>query len=253
MQRNVNNLIGNNLDATDGEIGRVEDFYFDDQSWTIRYLVVKTGTWLSGRKVLISPHVIPQHSWESGIFPVRLTKEQVRNSPDIDTEKPVSRQQEEQLASHYSWDPYWGTGFYPGAAWGVIPPTPSLDPAEIIDPTALKELEKSTEDPHLRSCREVIGYHIHATTGDFGRVNDFIVDDQTWQLSYLIVETHTWLGGKNVLVAVRHIKDVQWADSKVVVDLTTDAIKNSSPVDKWDFIIPEGDRAESLRHEFHVK
>jgi uncharacterized protein YrrD len=253
MQRNVNNLIGNNLDATDGEIGRVEDFYFDDQTWTIRYLVVKTGSWLSGRQVLISPHVIPQHAWESGIFPVRLTKEQVRNSPDIDTDKPISRQQEEELASHYLWDPYWGTGFHPGAAWGVIPPTPSLDPAEIIDPTAEKELERSTEDPHLRSCREIIGYHIHATSGDIGHVNDFILDDQTWQLSYLVVKTHSWLGSKKVLIAVRHITHVQWADAKVLVDLSTDAIKNSSPVDKWDFIIPEGDKAESQKQEFHVK
>jgi uncharacterized protein YrrD len=110
MQRTIDHLIGNNLDATDGEIGKVEDFYFDDETWTIRYLVVKTGNWLSGRKVLISPDSLLQFSWESGIFPVRLTMEQVRNSPDIDTEKPIFRQQEEKLTNYYPWQPYWRTG-----------------------------------------------------------------------------------------------------------------------------------------------
>lgn len=256
MQRNVNNLIGNNLDATDGEIGRVEDFYFDDQTWTIRYLVVKTGNWLSGRKVLISPAVLLQHSWESGIFPVSLTKEQVRNSPDIDTEKPVFRQQEQELADYYSWEPYWGTGFYPGPVWGIIPSTPRIDPDMIIDPVTIKKqeaIEKSNEDLHLRSCRQVTGYHIHAIDGDIGHVNDFILDDLTWQISYLLVATHHGIGGKKVEVAVRHVKDVQWEDSKVLVDVTVDTIKNSPAVDKWDFIIPEGEKAELPMHEFHFR
>lgn len=245
MQRNVNNLIGHNLDATDGEIGRVEDFYFDDRTWTIRYLVVKTGNWLSGRKVLISPGVLLRHSWESGIFPVSLTKEQVRNSPDIDTEKPVSRQHEQELASYYSWEPYWGTGFYPGPLWGVIPSTERLEPDAIMNPDTIREeeaIEKSNEDVHLRSCRQITGYHIHATDGDAGHVNDFILDDQTWQISHLLVETHHWIGGKKVLIPVRDVKDVEWEDSKVVVDLTADAIKNGDAVDKWDYIIPEGDK-----------
>lgn len=142
MERNVNNLIGNNLDATDGEIGTVKDFYFDDQTWTIRYLVVNTGSWLSGRKVLISPNALLKHSWESGIFPVGLSREQVRNSPDIDTEKPISRQYEQELADYYPWEPYWGTGFYPGPVWGVIPSTPLIDPTTIIDPIATKSRKK---------------------------------------------------------------------------------------------------------------
>jgi uncharacterized protein YrrD len=239
MERNVNNLIGNNLDATDGEIGTVEDFYFDDQTWTIRYLVVNTGSWLSGRKVLISPDALLKHSWESGIFPVGLSREQVRNSPNIDTEKPISRQHEQELADYYPWEPYWGTGFYPGPVWGVLPTTPLIDPTTIIDPVATKEREevqRSKEDTHLRSCREVTGYHIHAIDGDIGHVNDFILDDQTWQIAYLLVDTHNWIGGKKVLVAVRLVKEVQWANSKVVVEITVDAIKNTPAVDKWNSI-----------------
>ena len=224
MQRNLNHLIGWNLAATDGEIGTVEDFYFDDETWTVRYLIVKTGNWLSGREVLISPAALLKHSWEPGIFPVGITRDQVRNSPDIDTDKPVSRQQEAELAKYYPWTNYWGTGFYQGGVWGVIPATP------VIDPGTIREVDRtkiSHEDVHLRSSRQVKGYHIYASDGDIGHVADFILDDQTWQISYLLVDTHHWIGGRKVLVEVRHISEVQWNTSKVVVDLTVDAIKNS--------------------------
>jgi sporulation protein YlmC with PRC-barrel domain len=250
MQRTIRNLIGNNLDATDGEIGEVEDFYFDDETWTIRYLVVKTGNWLSGRKVLISPDAMLQFSWGSGIFPVALTMEQVRKSPDIDTEKPVSRQEEEKLTNYYPWQPYWRTGFYPGSLWGVIQSTPVLNPASIGEPATIR---RSKEELHLRSCQKVTRYHIHALDGDIGHLNDFVLDDQTWQISYLIVDTHNWIGGKKVLVAVRHIKGVQWGNSKVAVDITVETIKNSSAVDTWDYIIPERDKAESKQHSFHLQ
>jgi len=250
MQRISSILIGNNLDATDGEIGKVEDLYFDDQTWTIRYLIIKTASWLSEREVLISPQALLKHSWESGIFPVNLSREQVRDSPAIDTRRPVSRQHEERLAGHYAWQPYWGSAFVPGQLWGVIPPTPVINPSMLREPETIKT---DTDDPHLRSCDKIRGYHIHATDGDIGHVNDFIIDDQTWQISYLVVDTQNWIGGKKVLVAVRHIRKVQWENSKVVVDLTVESIKNSTPVDKWDYIIPEGDKADLQKHDFHLK
>jgi sporulation protein YlmC with PRC-barrel domain len=238
MERNVNNLIGHDLEATDGGIGNVEDFYFDDETWTIRYLVVATGGWMSGRKVLISPHVLVQHSWASGIFRVNLNREQVSNSPDIDTDKPVSRQQEEELAKYYPWQPYWGTGFYQGGVWGIIPATPTFDPNTITD---LEGKTGSNGDQHLRSCKEVTGYHIHTTDGDIGHVNDFIMDDETWKISYMVVDTHNWIGGKKVLISVRHIQKVQWENSKVVADMTAETIINSKAVDKSDYVRPEGE------------
>jgi uncharacterized protein YrrD len=245
MQQTLNHLIGWNLDATDGEIGKVEDFYFDDQTWTIRYLIVKTGNWLSGRKVLISPTALLDDSWESGLFPVNLTKEQVQNSPDIDTDKPVSRQHEAELAKYYPWTDYWGSSFYPGSSWGVIPSTPVIDPRTIREEDRTKP---SREDFHLRSSQQVKGYHIHASDGDIGHVDDFILDGQTWQVSYLLVATHNWIGGKKVLVAVRHIKEIDWENSKVVIDITVDAIKSGASIDKWDYIIPEGDKAQYKEH-----
>jgi len=240
MERSVKNLIDQNLEATDGEIGKVKDFYFDDDTWTIRYLVVTTGGWLSARKVLISPNALVQHSWASGIFRANLNREQVRNSPDIDTDKPVSRQQEEELANYYPWQPYWGAGFYQGGVWGIIPLTPSVDRSTIRN----RETKTSSNgDQHLRSCKEVAGYHIHTADGDVGHVNDFIMDDQTWKISYLVVDTHNLIGGKKVLIAVRHIQEVQWENSKVVADMTVETIKNSPAIDKRVYNAREGKNA----------
>ena len=195
MQQNLSHLINWTLDATDGEIGTVEDFYFDDKSWAVRYLVVKTGGWLSGRKVLISPTVVIGKNWDLGLFPVSITKEQVRNSPDINTDKPVSRQHE---------------------ADGITP---------------------VREDFHLRSAQQVGGYRIHANDGDIGHVVDFIFDDQNWHISHLLIDTHNWVGGEKVILAVHHIREIQWQNSKVVVDLSTDGIKNSFSLKKWTHII----------------
>jgi uncharacterized protein YrrD len=241
MQQNLAHLINWNLDATDGEIGKVEDFYFDDQTWAVRYLVVKTGGWLSGRKVLISPTVVIGNNWDLGLFPVSITKDQVRNSPDINTDKPVSRQHEAELAVYYSWQSTWGPGFYQGAAWGVIPSTP------VVDPSALNEADGATsaeEDFHLRSAQQVGGYHIHAKDGDIGHIVDFIFDDQSWQISHLLIDTHNWVGGEKIVLAVQHIKEIQWQNSKVVVDLSMDDIKNSFSFNKWNDIIAKAENAE---------
>jgi sporulation protein YlmC with PRC-barrel domain len=249
MLRNINDLLGFRIAAEDGDIGKVKDFYFDDETWTVRYLIVKTGNWLS-REVLISPSVVTDRFWEPASFSVGLTRQQVRDSPDIDTEKPVSRQQEAELAKYYPWQSYWGTGFYPGGVWGVVEPTP------VVDPRTIREVDRekiSHGDLHLRSVKTVVGYHIHATEGDVGHVNNFIIDDQTWQIAYLVVDTHNWIGGKKVLVAVKHVKQVEWENSKVVIDLTVDTIKASEPVDKWKYSVPEYDQADYKKHVVHFR
>ncbi len=249
MLRNINDLLGFRIAATDGEIGTVKDFYFDDETWTVRYLIVKTALWFS-REVLISPDSIVHYNWEEGMFSVGITREQVRHSPDIDTDKPVSRQQEAELAKYYPWQSYWGTGFYPGGIWGVVEPTPRIDPRTI---RAVDRTEDPNEDRHLRSSKKVTGYHIQTAEGDIGHVTNFIVDDQTWQIAYLMIDTHNWIGGKKVLVEVIHVRHVEWENSKVVVDLSIDAIKNSKAVDKWNYTIPEYDQANFKRNIVHFK
>ena len=225
MRRSLNDLVGYTIRANDGDIGKVHEFYFDDQSWTIRYVVVDTGGWLSGRKVLISPVAFDRPDWETCTFPVNLTKEQVRNSPSIDTDKPVSRQHEAELHGYYGWPVYWAGG----ALFGGVQASPLL----VME--TVREDEASPEEPdsdtHLRSTSQVTGNHIEATDGEIGHVEDFVVDDETWAIRYLLVDTRNWLAGRKVLVSLRWIKRVSWAESKVFVDLTRDAIKNSPEFD----------------------
>ncbi len=225
MERNINSLINYNIEAKDGLIGEMKEFYFDDQNWKIRYLIVKTGNWLSDRKVLIPLDAILKEPWKNGVFPLSLTKEQVKKSPDIDTDKPVSRQQEVELYGHYQWENYWGSGFFGGGSLGGGIPFPLID-KEVFTETDKKKNHKN-DDIHLRSTGTVTNYQVHATNGDIGHVNDFIIDDETWQIKFIVVDTHNWFGGKKVLIKVEDIKKIDWMEDKFFLDITTSAVEKS--------------------------
>ncbi len=225
MHRNIKSLTGFTMGATDGEIGKVKEFYFDDHTLTIRYLIVETGSWLNHRKVLIAPEALLKPDWEHEIFPVNLTKEQIKNSPDIDTEQPVSRQHEIEMYDYYPWTSYWGAGFWDSGYYGFGVPLNMYD-------GSLKEDNKNTDkeidgDPHLRSTHKVKGYTIHASDGEIGDVEDFIIDDSTWKLDFLVVDTGHWFPGKKVLISPKLIKEIDWDTSTVVVNATEEEIKNS--------------------------
>ena len=217
MKRNIDSLLGYNMQATDGEIGEVEDFYFDDETWTIRYLIVKTGNWFSGRKALISTEALTKTSELKELINVNLTKEQIRSSPDIDTDKPVSRQQEAMLNQHSFWKNYWGSGSY-GGEIGIANARPIKIKAIDRDPA---------EDIHIRSIVQVGGYAIHASDGEIGHVADFIIDTQTWQLLALVVDTHNWIGGKKVLIDVCLVRTISFIDWEVYVNITLADINDS--------------------------
>jgi hypothetical protein len=174
MLRRVNDLQGYAVQAIDALIGRVDDFYFDDQTWTIRHLVVETGSWLRHRKVLISPLALGQTRWESRILTVGLSAEKVKHSPPIDLDRPISRQREAEHHAYYGWPPYWAAA---ATSWG----SPGLSmPLSLPEPEQSRREtpERAPDDCHLRSTREVIGYHLHATDGDMGHVDDIGVDDE---------------------------------------------------------------------------
>jgi len=231
MLRSTEKLGGFTILATDGEIGKIDEFYFDDETWTVRYLVVETGKWLFGRKVLLSPTVMGQVNWNSETLSVSLTKEQVEKSPDIDTDKPVSRQQEIELSVHYGWLPYWTHSTPTGGAPSGIPvatPKPEAQTTLEKEKTALKEAQ---QDAHLRSTKEVTGYHIQASDGGIGHVEDFMVDEEVWVIRYMIVDTRNWLPGKKVLVSPQWIEGVTWSEKAVRVDLSQEALKNSPEYD----------------------
>ena len=241
MLRDVKNMCGFAIEATDGALGHIDDFYFDDEAWVLRYLVVETGKWLSNRKVLALPYLMDEPNWSLERLPVRLTREQVRTSPSIDTDKPVFRQYEMSLGGHYDYPNYWGgpglwgAGYYPWTMYtglgnrravsnqGAVQDGPRL----AANPGA----ERSHDDPHLRSCNAVIEYHIHATDGDVGHVQGMLVDEKSWAIRYLVINTSNWWLGHQVLVAPKWITQVSWVDRQVVIDLTRQAIKDSP---HWD-------------------
>ena len=223
MLRNIEQLKGLVIRATDGELGTVDQLYFDDETWAIRYLTVNTAGWLGGRQVLISPISVFNTDWQAKRLDVALTKQQVEKSPDINTHLPVSRQHEAAYFGYYGYPYYWGGPYL----WG-----PALYPAALVNPTIAspKTLEDSiwieSTDSHLRSAEAVTGYHIEADDGEIGHVDGFVMDDEAWAIRYIEAATRNWWPGKKVLVAPEWIERVSWTDSKVYVGLSREAIQN---------------------------
>jgi sporulation protein YlmC with PRC-barrel domain len=211
-------LAGYKLDSLDGEFGEVKEFYFDDRHWAIRYLVANTGTWLTGRQVLISPYALVAAIKAEQHIAVDLTKKQIEGSPSLDSDKPVSRQFEESYYGYYGWPMYWNGPYM----WGSYPAIPRDRETGKTPAQSAK-----TWNPHLRSTDNVRGYEIQAIDGEIGHVEDFIIDDETWAIRYLIVGTRNWWPGKKVLVSPQWIERVSWSESKVFVNLSREAIKQS--------------------------
>ncbi|MGQ9372106.1 PRC-barrel domain-containing protein [Azospirillum sp. ST 5-10] len=210
--------------ASDGALGGVSDLYVDDASWAVRYLVVDTGTWLPGRKVLIAASALGRPDAGRREVPVALTRAQVKDSPDIDTDKPVGRQHEIDLARFYGWAPYWETA----PVLGPFPP--AVEPAFPAPPVPPGD-GPPAGDPHLRSGREIIGYAIGAEDGDLGRVDDLLVDDADWRVRYLRVDTGGWLSGRKVVLSTDWIDAIDWAARTVGVGLTRGQVEAAPAYD----------------------
>jgi hypothetical protein len=214
--------------ARDGPIGVVSDLLFDDATWVVRWCVVDTGTWLSSRKVLLPPSALGHLNADTNAFSVRLTQQEVKDSPDVDTDKPVSRQMETGIFDYFNWSPYWGTGFYRGG-YGFMPPPV----AETASPGCWERDDglASGGDPHLRSATAITGYHIHARDGEIGHVEDFLVSDGDWSIRYLIVETKNWWPGQRVLISPILAIGIDWTDRLVKLDATRQSIKDGPAYD----------------------
>lgn len=235
MLRSINEILGYTILATDGDIGRCHGFLFDDRTWIIRYMVAKTAKWLPGRKVIITPSFLDKPDWINQRLPTRLTRQQIEESPSLDEHAPVSRRYELAYHKYYALPFYWvGEAWrtYPAPFSGVIYPVPD----QPLSKEAIEEEHKIAEktgasESELRSIKEVIGYQIAAVDGEIGHVEDFLIEDDSWTLRYLVVETRNWLPGRKVLVSLQWITSIQWIDEKVHVDLTVEAIKNSPEFD----------------------
>lgn len=236
MLRSVHHLRGFRLGAVDGEIGHARDIYFDDHTWRVRYLVADVGHWLPGRKVLIVPQALGTIDERDKIIRVQLSMAQVEKSPPIESDAPLSRQLEEEYLRYFGWPFYWMDPIF----WSV---PIGGGPGILTSPPEQKKTRKT--DPHLRSAREIEGYHIHAPDGDIGHVADFLVDDQEWILRDLVVTTRNWLPGKKVLISPEMIEKVSWEESKVQVNVSREVIRQSPRYydSEW-----EHELAESLGH-----
>jgi uncharacterized protein YrrD len=230
MLINANTLKDFRLDGTDGQLGKVKEFYFDDHYWTVRYLIVDTGNWLTGRQVLISPHALQAVNYDRRTIGVALTKQQIADSPGLDSDKPVSRQFEKDYQRYYGWPAYWGGSYMWGSSpffWGAAPYLGTPYDFAQRDEVKQTSQDENSWDPHLRSTEAVSGQHIEGTDGGVGHVEDFIIDDQTWAIRYLVIDTRNWWPGKKVLLAPKWIEDISWGESKVFVNLSRDHIRRS--------------------------
>jgi stress response protein YsnF len=233
MLRSVYSIFGHHLHARDGVVGKVGDFFFDDRSWIVRYLVADSGIWLKGRQVLIAPQALGIPNWEANELPVDLTTKQIENSPAVTDAMAVVREHEEKLHNYFGWQPYWEL---------ELPQSPGLAEARARSAEQQLTHEQTTSsrtnatavarrETHLRSAREVMNYGIEASDGQIGHVEDFIVDCGSWAIRYMVVDTRNWLPGKKVLVAPQWVDTIDWPEQTVMVDLTRQQIKTSPEFD----------------------
>lgn len=237
MLRSVKELKGYAIEAADGRIGTVNDVYFDDQHRTVRHLIVDTGGWLTGRRVLIPPPGVTAIDDNDRAVRVSMTRRQVEDAPSIDEDKPVSRQHEADVFGYYGYPAYWtgphlwGAGAFPMLGAGAaLPPLFPAEPTpgpEVLPPSA----DDDHADSHLRSAAEVIGYTVGATDGELGHIADFLIDDRDWSVQKLVVDTSKWWPGKRATLPADSIDTISWGDRTVFVTLTRDQIREQPEVE----------------------
>jgi hypothetical protein len=236
MLRHQSQISDYTLRASDGPVGIVSDFLFDDKTWLVRWLVIDTGNWLPGRRVLLPPSALAHVNHIGRQFSVRLTMQQVKDCPDIESDRPVSRQSEADIYNYYGWSPYWGAGSYLGMVGyggGLVGATAESRPSLELTQREkeIDDAQRSRDDPALRSAIEVIGYHIHASDGEIGHVEDILVEDEDWSIHYLVVDTKNWWPGKKVLISPMSVRKVEWADRHVNLGASRQKVKDSPAYD----------------------
>lgn len=220
--------------GSDNEVGKLADLYFDDESWEIRYLVIDTGNWLNVKRVLIAPEAVVRTHWDHSQLHLNLTQAKIEASPTVREDRPVSRRLLESIHNYYGWTTY-----------GM--PMPTV-PLESLKTTADATVAEDESDPHLRSVNEVTGYHIVAADDEVGHIDEFILDDASWDLRYLVVDTRNWLPGKRVVVDPRWTESIDWHHRKLHVDLTRDRVERSP---EFDPSVPINRRYEQHLYDFY--
>ena len=206
--------------ATDGEIGTVDDFFFEEDRWTVRYLLVDTGRWVSGKRVLISPMSVV-NPWNRAGVRLTLTRDQVWHSPEADS-RALSRAAETELLEYYGHPIYWGAG----GIWGAFENPGALVAQPMVPPPPTGPVV-NVEEQHLRSTKQSTGYHLHALDGEIGHVDDFVIGEESWRVRYLLIDTSNWIGGRSVVVLTETVTRIDRDHGFLHVDATRDQIRNS--------------------------
>jgi len=241
MLFNAKSLKGFTLHGNDGEVGKVKEFFFDDKFWTVRYLVANTGGWFSNKDVLVSPYFLLNVNFEDEYINVDLNQHEIENSPSWESDKPVSRQYEQSYYDYYKTPIYWSGPYM----WGEFP-------FIMRDRQQWETMKKNDEtwDPHLRSTKDVSDYNIQANDDSIGHVEDFIIDDDSWAIRYLVVDTRNFLPGKKVLISPQWIENFNTEDSSVRINLGADVIRDAPEYNEDE--LPDRDY-ESRLYQYYNK
>ncbi len=265
MLRSVADLKHYTLEAQDGDIGHVVDLLFNDHDWVVRHLVTSTARWLPGRKVLLPSRLLAQPDWRRQTVPVDLTRWQVEESPPLEEDAPVSLQHVNEIEQHFHLPTSW-TG-------GGTPLAEGPQPHQVD--TALEQLERKESEvqqlrgetaapaergaageaeqrlpgnPHLRSAREVIGYHLEGKDGRVGRIEDLLVEDEKWVLRYAVVDTRVLLPGGRVLLPLPWLQSIRYQDEAASVDLSREAVRESPDYNPNE---PVNRRTEEVLYDYY--
>jgi hypothetical protein len=221
MMHLAQKVAGATVRGVDGEIGTLEDFYFEEDRWTVRYLLVDTGKWFSGKRVLISPMSV-RDGWGRTGVPLGLTKEQVWNSPEIDEGVSLSRACETNVLAYYGYPDYWGAA----SIWGDYDSPMALAAGAAAESKSAPPVSTGIdpEARHLRSIKKSTGYHLHARNGEIGHVDDFLIGEQSWRIRYLLVDTSNWIGGRSVIVSSETVEGIDPGRGQLYVAADRDGI-----------------------------
>lgn len=228
MLRRLKNLKGFTIHGKDDDLGKVKDFYFDQDRFILRYIVVNTGSWLKNEQVLISTKAFEKINYEQEEILVDLNSDELEESPSLEKNKPVSKVMEEKVVKHFDWPVYWANP-HPSDAPAVQ--AGSVIREKLFDYNDLTDEEKQAKEEdiqsNLRSFNEIRGYHIQSTDKEFGHLEDLFVDEENWIIRYLLVDTRNILPGKDVLIAPEWLQNISWNEEKIFVNKTKAEIKNA--------------------------
>jgi uncharacterized protein YrrD len=247
VMRSMKNLLGFSVNGRIDALGEIHDLFLDDFEWVVRYLVVDTGSWLARRKILISPYSVNRIDNEENKIQTSLDYERIKDSPHIDTDRPISRQKEVELANYYQWPYYWEPGKFPGFGPEGVAAYPLEELGREIEPGKKSPAER--EDTNLRSLREVRGYDLHSRDGDFGRLSDFLFTEENWKILYIVVDTGNFLSVRQVVVSPEWIEQISWDEARIYIDLSKESIANSPEFEPEEYL----DRAYEERLYDHYQ